>query len=216
MSTVKRPEPVVVSRETEQKISTYLALLNKWQPKVNLVGPDTLTDARSRHFDDSAQVAPLLPQGTKTLTDLGSGAGFPGLVLAAMCPELDVTLIESDARKGAYLGEAARRMGLAKMPRIVIGRIEAVAPQQADVVTARALAPLGQLLAWAAPHRSAKAICLFHKGKGWQGELTEAGQDWEIEARPFSSVTDRDAVLLRIDAYRAKDLRDRQPEGRRG
>ncbi len=115
-----------------------------------------------------------------------------------MRPELDVTLIESDARKGAYLGEAARRMGLAKMPRIVIGRIEAVASQKADIVTARALAPLRQLLAWAAPHRGDKAICLFHKGKGWQGELTEAGQDWEIEAQPLASVTDRDAVLLRI------------------
>jgi 16S rRNA (guanine527-N7)-methyltransferase len=206
---------VDVSRETLDQLEAMVLTLGRWQKAINLIGRATLEDAWTRHILDSAQVAPLLPQGTKTLTDLGSGAGFPGLVLAAMCPELDVTLIESDARKGAYLGEAARRMGLAKMPRIVIGRIEAVAPQQADVVTARALAPLGQLLAWAAPHRSAKAICLFHKGKGWQGELTEAGQDWEIEAQPFSSVTDRDAVLLRIDAYRAKDLRDRQPEGRR-
>src|SRR5476651_449616 len=98
MSTVKRPEPVVVSRETEQKISTYLALLNKWQPKVNLVGPDTLTDARHRHLDDSIQVAPLIPATTQTLQDWGSGAGFPGLVLAMLRPDIKVTLIESDQR----------------------------------------------------------------------------------------------------------------------
>lgn len=183
--------------------------LGKWQKAINLIGKATLDHAWTRHLLNSAQVAPLLPAGTKSVTDLGSGAGFPGLVLAALRPDLEVTMIELDARKGAYLGEAARRMGLAKMPKIVIGRIEAVAPHQADVVTARALAPLGQLLAWAAPHRHDQAICLFHKGKGWQGELTEAGKDWEIAAQPFPSVTDRDAVLLRIAAYRAKDLRDR-------
>jgi 16S rRNA (guanine527-N7)-methyltransferase len=200
---------VDVSRETQGQLDAMVQTLGKWQKAINLIGKATLEDAWTRHLLDSAQVAPLLPAGTKSLTDLGSGAGFPGLVLAVLRPDLEVTMIESDARKGAYLGEAARRMGLAKMPKIVIGRIEVVAPQPADVVTARALAPLGQLLAWAAPHRHDQAICLFHKGKGWQGELTEAGKDWEIAAQPFPSVTDRDAVLLRIAAYRAKDLRDR-------
>ena len=143
------------------------------------------------------------------MADLGSGGGFPGLVLAALQPELDVTLIEADARKAAYLGEAARRMGLAKQPKIVISRIEAAPPSKADIVTARAVAPLGQLLAWADGHRLDPAICLFHKGKGWQGELTEAMKDWEIECTPQASVTDSDAVILRIGSYRAKDLRDR-------
>jgi 16S rRNA (guanine527-N7)-methyltransferase len=206
---------VDVSRETGHRLETMIQTLGKWQKAINLIGKATLDEAWIRHVLDSAQAAPLLPPGIKTLTDLGSGAGFPGLVLAALRPDLDVTMIESDARKGAYLMEAGRRMGLPKPPKVVIGRIEAVAPAKAEVVTARALAPLRQLLVWASPHRSDTAICLFHKGKGWQGELTEAGQDWEIEAQPFASVTDRDAVLLRIDTYRAKDLRDRQPEGRR-
>ena len=206
---------VDVSRETQDQIEAMVLTLGRWQKAINLIGKATLEEVWIRHILDSAQIVPLLPEGTRSLTDLGSGAGFPGLVLAAMRPDLDVTMIESDVRKGAYLGEAARRMGLAKMPKVMIGRIEAVVPQKADVVTARALAPLGQLLVWASAHRADNAICLFHKGKGWQGELTEAGQDWEIEAQPFSSVTDRDAVLLRIAAYRAKDLRDRQPEGRR-
>jgi 16S rRNA (guanine527-N7)-methyltransferase len=122
---------------------------------------------------------------------------------------LNVTLIEGDARKGAFLGEAARRMSLKLQPKVVVSRIESAPPTAADIVTARALAPLGQLLTWAAPHRADKAICLFHKGKGWQVELTGAMKDWDIVAQPFASVTDRDAVLLRISQFSAKDLRDR-------
>jgi 16S rRNA (guanine527-N7)-methyltransferase len=198
-----------VSRETRDRLEAMVLTLGRWQKTINLVGKATLEDIWTRHILDSAQLVPLIPKEAKSLADLGSGGGFPGLVLAAMRPDLDVLLIDSDARKGAYLGEAARRMGLEKQPKVVIGRIETVPPAAADVITARALAPLGQLLAWAAPHRSTNAICLFHKGKGWRGELTEAMKDWDIESKPFSSVTDRDAVLLRIGSYRAKDLRDR-------
>ena len=148
--------------------------------------------------------------------DLGSGGGFPGLVVAALRPDLEVTLIEVDARKAAFLGEAGRRMGLKKHPRVVIGRIEDVPSVRADVVTARALASLGQLLGWADRHRADTAICLFHKGKGWQAELTEAMKDWDIPCQPLSSITDRDAVILRIGSYAATaSVRDRQPKGRR-
>ena len=198
-----------VSRETLGRLEIMVEVLLHWQRAINLVGRATLDDVWGRHILDSAQVAPLIPKDAKTLADLGSGAGFPGLVLAALRPELDVTLIESDARKSAYLGEAARKMGLPKHPKIVISRIEAATPAKADVITARALAPLSQLLAWADRHRSSPAICLFHKGKGWQAELTEAMKDWDIECTPQASVTDRDAVILRIGSYRAKDLRDR-------
>ncbi len=183
--------------------------LLRWQKTINLVGRTTLDDVWTRHVLDSAQLAPLVPAWAKSLVDLGSGGGFPGLVLAALRPELDVTLIESDARKSAYLGEAARKMGLPKPPKVVVSRIEAAPPAKADVVTARALAPLGQLLAWADRHRANHAICLFHKGRDWQAELTEAMKDWEIECTPQPSVTNSDAVILRIGAYRAKDLRDR-------
>ena len=198
-----------VSRETFGRLETMVETLLRWQKAINLVGRATLDDVWGRHILDSAQLIPLIPATAKSLADLGSGGGFPGLVLAALQPELDVTLIEADARKAAYLGEAARRMGLAKQPKIVISRIEAAPPSKADIVTARAVAPLGQLLAWADGHRLDPAICLFHKGKGWQGELTEAMKDWEIECTPQASVTDSDAVILRIGSYRAKDLRDR-------
>jgi 16S rRNA (guanine527-N7)-methyltransferase len=106
-------------------------------------------------------------------------------------------------------------MGLEKPPKIVIGRIEAVAPAAADVITARALAPLGQSLVLADRHRTDTAICLFHKGKGWQAEVSEAMKDWDIPHQAITSVTDLDAVILRIGPYRPAALRHRQPEGRR-
>jgi len=205
---------VDVSRETRDQLEAFVHTLVRWQKAINLVGNTTLDSIWVRHILDSAQLKILIPERAKTLTDLGSGAGFPGLVAAAMRPDLEVTLIESDARKAAFLGEAARRMELAKQPKIVVGRIEAVPPAVADVVTARALAPLGQLLKWAQPHRTDTAICLFHKGKGWQAELTEAMKDWDIPGKPFTSVTDLDAVILRIGPYTAA-VRDRQPKGRR-
>jgi 16S rRNA (guanine527-N7)-methyltransferase len=200
---------VDVSRETEDRLETLVRTLERWQKAINLVSHGTLVDVWRRHILDSAQLAWLLPTEARTLTDLGSGGGFPGLVLAALRPDLSVTLVEADARKGAFLAEAARHMSLQRPPKVLVQRIEVGSPAPADIVTARALAPLRQLLAWAAPYRSDPAICLFHKGKGWQGELTDAQEDWEIDVQPFSSVTDRDAVLLRIGSYRAKDLRDR-------
>jgi len=200
---------VEVSRETRDQLEALVNTLGRWQKAINLVGKATLEDIWIRHVLDSAQLLPLVPRKAQRLVDLGSGGGFPGLVIAALRPELDVTLIESDARKGAFLAEAGRRMSLKKLPKVVVSRIEAAPPAEADVVTARALAPLGQLLAWAAPHRTDTAICLFHKGKGWQAELNEAMKDWAIEAQPFASVTDRESVLLRISQYSAKGLRDR-------
>jgi 16S rRNA (guanine527-N7)-methyltransferase len=198
-----------VSRETGDRLEVLVNTLERWQKAINLVSRTTMGDVWRRHVLDSAQLKPLIPAEAKTLVDLGSGAGFPGLVVAALRPDLAVTLIESDARKAAFLGEAARRMTLEKPPEIVIGRIEAVAPTPADVITARALAPLGQLLTWADRHRTDTAICLFHKGKGWQVEVTEAMKDWDIPLQTFNSVTDLDAVILRIGPYRAAALRDR-------
>jgi 16S rRNA (guanine527-N7)-methyltransferase len=216
---------VDVSRETRDQLEALVNTLGRLQKAINLVGRATVEDVWVRHVLDSAQLRALIPPATKVLADLGSGGGFPGLVVAALCPDLDVTLIEADARKAAFLGEAARRMELKKLPRIVIGRIEEVPPTRAEIITARALAPLSQLLTWADRHRTDTAICLFHKGKGWQAELTEAMKDWDIECQPLSSVTDRDAVILRIGFYTKRSdakssaakpsVRDRQPEGRR-
>ena len=205
---------VDVSRETLGQLEVLVGTLVRWQKAINLVGRATIEDVWTRHVLDSAQLAPLIPPTAQTLADLGSGGGFPGLVLAALRPDLNTTMVEVDARKAAFLGDAGRRMGLLNTPRIVVGRIEEVPAVKADIVTARALAPLGQLLAWASRHRADTAICLFHKGKGWQAELTEAMKDWDIDSQPLTSVTDRDAVILRIGSYTPAGVRDRQPEGR--
>ena len=192
---------VGVSRETADRLQVLADTLARWQKTINLVGRAPLDDVWNRHILDSAQLLPLIPVTTRTLVDLGSGAGFPGLVIAALAPDLDVTLIEADARKAAFLGEAGRHMGLEKSPTIRIGRIESVAATKSDVITARALAPLGQLLAWAARHQGDTTICLFHKGKGWQAELTEAMKNWDIPVQPSNSVTDLDSVILRIGHF---------------
>src|SRR6187200_1204907 len=126
---------VDVSRETRDQLEALVHTLGRWQKAINLVGKATLEDIWVRHILDSAQLFPLVPRKAQRLVDLGSGGGFPGLVIAALRPELDVTLIESDARKGAFLGEAARRMSLKKQPKVVVSRIEAAPPSEADVVT---------------------------------------------------------------------------------
>lgn len=192
-----------VSRETRRRLEIFVETLERWQKAINLVSRSTMEGAWKRHIVDSAQVVPLIPSTAETLADLGSGGGFPGLVIAAMRPDLRVILIESDARKAAFLGEVGRRMGLENQPKIAISRIEAAPPAAADVVTARALAPMKQLLGWAQRHRKDTAICLFHKGKGWPAEVEEAKKEWDFSPEPIASVTDRDAVILRIGPYRA-------------
>lgn len=208
-------DPLVdVSRETLRRLEVLIEALGRWQKAINLVGRNTLEGAWKRHIVDSAQVVRLIPTDAGSLADLGSGGGFPGLVIAAMRPDLPLTMIESDARKAAFLGEAARKMELPKLPTVVVKRIEAAPPVGADVITARALAPLDQLLEWSDRHRTERATCLFHKGKGWQAEVDEAKKKWDFSPDAIASVTDRDAVILRIGPYgAATDLRDRQPEG---
>ena len=151
-----------VSRETRQRLEILVETLERWQKAINLVGRNTLDGVWKRHIVDSAQAVPLIPAEAKTLADLGSGGGFPGLVIAAMRPDLDITMIESDARKAAFLGEASRKMGLAKPPKLVIKRIEVAPPANAEVVTARALAPLAQLLEWSDRHRMDTTLSLIH------------------------------------------------------
>src|SRR5476651_488583 len=128
-----------VSRETLARLKAYADMLADWNERHNLVARSTLPDLWQRHFWDSAQLAPLIPETARTLADLGSGAGFPGLVLAALRPELAVTLFEATTKKCAFLAAAAERMGLSVT--IENARLEDLPPRTYDVVTARALAP---------------------------------------------------------------------------
>jgi len=177
------------------KLQAYADLLAKWQAKINLVGPDTLAHVWSRHMLDSAQLSPLIPK-MKKVVDFGSGAGFPGLVLAALRPDLDVHLVESDQRKCAFLREVKRALGL--QATIHNARIEQLAPLEVEVVTSRALASLDKLLGFARMHSLSTGICLFPKGKRWADELTEAQKNWSMQVHHHPSRTDPAGMILEL------------------
>jgi len=194
---VSAPDAVLagVSRETRERLNTYADLLRKWQRSINLVGPRTLDDLWNRHFTDSAQLLPLIPPSARVLVDFGSGAGFPGLVLAILGVE-QVHLIESDQRKSTFLREVARATGTPVT--VHTKRIEQVPSFPADVVSARALAPLDDLLAFAAPFLRPDSLCLFPKGQMAEDELTAASKIWNMNVDRIQSVTDSSATILRI------------------
>lgn len=179
-----------------ERLAAYLELLRRWQTRINLVGRGTLADPWRRHLLDCAQLAPLLPAGDPRLIDLGSGAGFPGLVLAILT-RAQVRLVESDQRKCAFLHEAARVTGVAV--RIDNARIESLAPDACDIVTARALAPLPELLAYARKLLAPRGSCIFLKGRNWRAELTQAEQSWNMRVTPIQSRSDATGVILKID-----------------
>ena len=200
-----------VSRETLAQFIVYKDILEKWQPRINLVGPATLPDVWTRHFLDSAQLYPLLTKvlkgrtGQAALYDLGSGAGFPGLVLALLAAgdrrPLDVHLVESDKRKCAFLGEVCRATGLARAVTIHPVRIASLPLDRlprADIVTARALAPLADLLDLAAPLLAPAGIALFLKGAKAADELTHAGKHWKMDIQRIPSRTDPAGVILQV------------------
>jgi 16S rRNA (guanine527-N7)-methyltransferase len=183
-----------VSRETLARLEAYAALLAKWQKAINLVAPATLPHIWRRHILDSGQLARLAPLDALWL-DLGSGAGFPGLVIAILGARR-VRLVESDARKCAFLREAAR---ITSAPaEVVNARIAEVAPFPADVVTARALAPLSKLLGFAAPFLAPSSVALFPKGQDVEAELTEAHRNWRMRVERHPSLTDGRAAILRL------------------
>ena len=184
-----------VSRETLERLDAYLQLLRRWQAKVNLVSATTLADPWRRHFLDSAQLAPLLLESTQIVVDLGSGAGFPGLVLAIL-GRAQIHLIESDQRKVAFLREVARVT--ATPVTIHPTRIEAAPPLRADVICARALAPLARLLDYAVPFIHAHSVCLFLKGQQVEAELAEARHRWHLTVDRVPSWSDASGTVLHL------------------
>ncbi|NKB55465.1 MAG: 16S rRNA (guanine(527)-N(7))-methyltransferase RsmG [Alphaproteobacteria bacterium] len=186
-----------VSRETLERLTLYSGLLRKWAQRVNLVGKSTLDDVWRRHMLDSAQLLTHIPAASQNLVDLGSGAGFPGMVLAIMGVP-DVHLIESNAKKCAFLREVARLTGAPVTIHNV--RIEAPPPLKADVVTARALAPMPLLFEYAQSYLGPNSICLFLKGRGVEEELTELRKIWNIRENRYRSVTDTEGFILRLEA----------------
>ena len=182
-----------LSDDVIARLQAYADLLVKWQAKINLVGPDTIPDLWHRHMADSVQIFPLIPASAKRLVDLGSGAGFPGMVLSILgVPE--VHLVESDVRKAVFLREVIR---VTESRAIVhTARAETLNSLNADVVSARALAPLVRLLPLALPHLVRGGICVFPKGKGAEDELTAAGKEWIMSVERIESLTDPQASIL--------------------
>jgi 16S rRNA (guanine527-N7)-methyltransferase len=189
-----------VSRETIDRLKTFQAHLVKWNPTINLVGRGTIDDIWTRHFLDSAQLWLEIPINTGIWLDLGSGAGFPGLVIAAIAaeyaPDMTIRLVESDIRKSAFMHQASQAMGLS--PDIQTCRVEDLKPQKADVISARALAPVQKLLDFSELHGDKDTISLFSKGKNHELELTEARKYWTFKLQKTASFTDSDGVILKI------------------
>ncbi|MGE4220472.1 MAG: 16S rRNA (guanine(527)-N(7))-methyltransferase RsmG [Alphaproteobacteria bacterium] len=188
-------EAVPVSRETGVRLSRYIELLSRWQRSINLVGATTLEDPWRRHILDAAQLDSLIPSNAGRITDFGSGAGIPGLILAIL-GRVDVHLIESDARKCVFLREAAR---LCDAPVTVHqSRIETQS-WPTSVAVARALAPLDRLIALTIPYLTPNSLCFFLKGRGAKQELTEAEKRWIMPATCLPSRSDPAGAIVRLE-----------------
>lgn len=188
-----------VSRETLARLKAYVGLLTEWNTRHNLVSKNSLEDVWQRHVWDSAQLMRFVPESTNNLVDLGSGAGFPGLVLAAMLRDqagFRTVLYESVAKKCAFLAAAAERMQLAVEVRNT--RMEEARPEPFDLVTARACAPLAKLLGYARPFQGPHTTNLFLKGQNVEGELTEARTSWKLNVVRHKSLTDSSGIILEI------------------
>ena len=187
-----------VSRETFSRLITFQATFEKWAARINLAAPSTLPELWSRHILDSAQLLPLAPNALR-FVDLGSGGGFPGAVLAVLLADRDgasITLVESNQKMASFL-----RNAIAGSPgRVVAKRIEEFAGtgEDADIVTARALAPLTKLLGLAEPWLSAGATALFHKGRDYRREIEESRDAWQFSLVEHPSVIDAASVILEI------------------
>ena len=185
-----------LSESVLARLDIYLDRLVRWQAKINLVGATTLEDPWRRHFLDSVQIFDHLVDA-RTVTDLGSGAGFPGLVLAILADNTAVHLIESDQRKAVFLREINRQAEAGAI--VHNARIEACGGLNADLVTARACAPLSKLLGYAEAVLAPGGQCLFLKGRSWREELTEAEKQWNMAVEMIPSRSDDEGVILKLN-----------------
>ena len=185
-----------VSRETLDIFSVYGETLAKWQSKINLISGKTIDNVWRRHFLDCAQLHNLLPSGTKNILDIGSGAGFPGLVLAVMGVK-NVTLVEADSKKCLFLSEVVRLTG--RHANIVNCRIEEFDGGHFDVITARALAPMDKLLPYINPHFGPKTKGIFLKGQQVDRELTKAKKQWKLKYKTVPSITSDGGSIIIVE-----------------
>lgn len=187
-----------VSRETIEKLEIYISLLQQWNKKINLVSQQGMEQVWKRHVYDSFQLIRYLDSSVKSIADLGSGGGFPGLILA-LSTDIPVILIESDMRKTIFLREVLRQTKT--QATVLCQRIENVNAISADVVTARALTSLTQLLEFSKNILNKNGYCLFLKGRSVNLEIEEVQKDWKINYKTFSSQTNADGVIVKINQF---------------
>lgn len=191
---------ISVSRETMQRFDLFAGALVKWNPSINLVARSTLPVMWTRHFLDSAQLWEVAKIDAGLWLDIGAGGGFPGLVMAIMgvekAPKLRFILVESDARKSVFLQTVVRNLDL--KAEVLPERIEQIQPLGADILSARALAPLTGLLEYADRHLKPKGHALFMKGAAYRQERDEALEKWSFRAEEYPSITDGKAVVLKL------------------
>jgi 16S rRNA (guanine527-N7)-methyltransferase len=197
-----------VSRETFEGLKAYEALVQRWNPAINLVSKSDASDLWQRHIVDSAQIFALCPPAASSWVDLGSGGGFPGLVVAILAkqvqPNLRVTLVESDLRKATFLRQASQSLGLAV--EVASKRIESLDPANADVLSARALALLTSLLGFAHQHLAQTGTALFPKGARFLEEIADARKAWTFDVDIKQSLSEAEAAILVIrNIHRAHD-----------
>lgn len=189
-----------VSRETLSKLEVYHSSLLEWQNKFNLVSKNSLDDAWNRHFIDSIQLVEYIPDDAKSLIDMGSGAGFPGMVLAILLnertPYLKVTLVESITKKTLYLNHVKETASV--KVEIINGRVEQIKNRKFDVVTSRAMTSLIDLLDYAYPFLNKKGVCVFPKGKSWNEEVNIAKNKWNFNFEVFDSKTSEEGKIILI------------------
>lgn len=186
-----------VSRETHDRLDAFVALLARWQKTVRLVAAGSPRDIWPRHIEDSLQLAPLVPAGTSRAIDLGSGAGFPGLVLA-IATGVHFSLVERDRRKAAFLLEAVRITGAPASVHAVAAERSGLAPER--LITVRALATIDATFALAAPLLARDGIVLLLKGKNVQVELQEAARRWRMRARLHASAVPGNGYVVEAGA----------------
>ncbi|WP_342077482.1 16S rRNA (guanine(527)-N(7))-methyltransferase RsmG [Yoonia sp. SS1-5] len=195
----------LVSRETMTALQEFEALVRKWTKSINLVAPSTINDIWDRHIVDSAQIFKYAPDSFRTWTDIGSGGGFPGIVVAIMArehhPTSRFTFIESDRRKATFLRTAIRTFDLRAA--VLDQRIEQAVPQQADVVSARALTSLSMMFEMLQRHLSPQGIAVLHKGRRHDNEVAEARKLWRFELEEHASLTDPEARILAIQGIQS-------------
>ena len=194
-----------VPRGTLSDYVRWESLLSKWNKHINLVAPKEVAAFWNRHAFDSYQLNQYLPEKWDRLVDLGSGGGFPGLSLGIFAKargSSEVHLVESVGKKTSFLKTVTRELGLPVT--VHTERVEALAPLNADVITARAFAPLPKLFAYAAPHLKPDGILILPKGETADNEVKDARVDWNFNLEAFTSATDPSASILRITELRAK------------